>query len=198
MLVHTAVLPMQPAAANGAKSPVGGGPDGPLGPPHHVPPRWKPPPHGTRQHAPGHPYAQNHPEHFNQHVQPSAGQAGMDGVSATRGCPLQLGGPGGVEQERHSPADHGRPAHGLPDDLGEDMFYMGGMRDVGAMLHATEVRSRSPSSAERRMSSLNAASATISNITKTSWADFQKCAPVLFFSSSQVLMHSRNPASVSH
>ena len=58
------------------------------------------------------------------------------------------------------------------------MNYMGGMREIGAMLHAAEVggRGSSTGSTEQRNSSLHASTATITNITKMSWTDFQKYA----------------------
>ena len=62
---------------------------------------------------------------------------------------------------------------------GEDLNYMGGMRTVEAMMHAAEVcnvHGSSVGSAVRQISSFNASSATITNMTKTSWTDFQKYA----------------------
>ena len=58
------------------------------------------------------------------------------------------------------------------------MNYMGGMREIGAMLHAAEVggRGSSTGSTEQRNSSLHASTATITNITKMPWTDFQKYA----------------------
>ena len=70
----------------------------------------------------------------------------------------------------------------MPVGAGEDLNYMGGMRTVEAMMHAAEVSNvhgSSVGSAVRQNSSFNASSAKITNMTKTSWTDFQKYAFVV-------------------
>ena len=62
---------------------------------------------------------------------------------------------------------------------------MGGMHNLGAMLHAGG-RGSSNGPAVQRKSSLRASSATITNITKMSWTDFQKYASVFLFPGDQV------------
>ena len=177
-LAVNSMPPVQPAVGIGAKPPAGGGP---TGSPQQFPPGFHPgapPAHGALQPPPGHQYTHNHPDHGGQNVYPGAGPPWL------HGGPGPMGGPEGVGLVylRHSQAVPPDPELRPPGTRGEDLNYMGGMRNVGAMLHAAEaghVHSSSTGSAEQRNLSLNASSATSTNITKTSWADFQKCASVL-------------------
>ena len=166
-----ALPPMLPEPGAGAKPPAGAGPGGMAGPPQPSPPAFNPdappPPHGAYQYPPGHPYIQNPLWQNGQDVYPGAAPPGLYGGHGP------MGGPRGGEYPRQAQAVP--PGQGFHVGPGGDPNYM------GAMVHPSEaglVRDSSlrPGGAEQRNSSLHASSATITNITKMSWTDFQKCA----------------------
>ena len=158
------LLTVQAALGNGVKSAAGVGPWGPKGHPLQFPPDVHadaPPPQVAYQNPPelG---AEDPPLHIRQNVYPGAGPPGLNE------------GPGPMT---------GPPGQGFRVDAGEDLNYPGGLRNVGAMPHGALPggRGRSVGSAEQHQSSLNASTATITNITKMSWTDFQRYAFVLLF-----------------
>ena len=133
-----------------------------------------PPPHDAFQNPPGRFYGRTPQAYVGHQVYPGADPP------IHYGAPGHMGGPGGVHHPQQSQA--GPPGPRFHVGAGDDLNYMGGMHNLGAMLHAAEACGHSNSIAVQRNSSLNASSATI---TKMSWTDFQKYASVSLLPGSQ-------------